>query len=929
MTWIGQQSPHAPMKSRAPLVALLLVTFSLCEDVLRSAAIYPWSKYKQMQREMESRRYIDAINSSVQTPQLSTYASSTYETRQSQQQSERQRLQTQLSSDTEKHRITSRPRFHSSVIRPQIRSRMPTEPSDYNKMSSIHKETHQKTLYHRKTNEMNVYHNSQRQSIPLQEKDLRLMKSFPRVSIPNGVPFHAGTWENGEPNYLPEKRPAQLAANTIGVVDPRIPLASLNQANLPSPQYSIPGGQNIVNSIFAQSKAGVPIQTASIQTVQGTQSLNPIETLLANGAPLDQISKIANNLLNIGSGSGQGSLLDAMTSALRGGPKIPLTSSAVHDEFPPQIEARPQASIMEKLLTHADVVYKIAISDRYFYRRKYQMYYSMSFPAATAINQSLKEKEQRDKLQFVKNENEKTFRLTKDRENSLKLLEGLPKDERKLLEQAITSGELDPETLGPALKTLVKEDTKEDSKKEKESRLLEWIRENRPNKPIEVTVSADKLPYYGKYCGSLVEQVNTKKQFRPSGALWAVDDRRFIVSKFFFQPGSLLSENVTFWLGPNSPTDNALADMFPSKNGFYIRPQPIDVAVFALEELQPLKAHIRKGIKANVLMNSTLPLDPIKIKKAVEPLRSRRDAVIHVQKDEEIPNQTEQKKMPTLIVKGGIVVADKSNPLSLNDTNTTSVIKSPQWDSPNVITTAVPFNSPIQGGVHIRQPEDDSIDYNVPLPLEWFAGFQPLLLTLPDDKWMKSIHWVALRDHKREEIVASVLIPNGPAFQVPAIVQLRGLSPNGIYTISSGSIRIMDIKTIEISNFSLRTEGVALWFMVGKDILPNVNGHIVPIYDPSLKLFECDSLRDYYGETVRLRLPGNMDMKDVFWFSVFSMTNAVSYSHIYLPYNDMQLPPDLHGIPRYDLYDNFAFSRHLHADMNHNRYHIFLLLQWV
>ncbi|PIO75175.1 hypothetical protein TELCIR_02784, partial [Teladorsagia circumcincta] len=56
-------------------------------------------------------------------------------------------------------------------------------------------------------------------------------------------------------------------------------------------------------------------------------------------------------------------------------------------------------------------------------------------------------------------------------------------------------------------RSLVKDDTKEDSKKEKESRLLEWIRENRPTSKLpEITVSADKLPYYGKYCGSFAEQ---------------------------------------------------------------------------------------------------------------------------------------------------------------------------------------------------------------------------------------------------------------------------------------------------------------------------------------------------------------------------------------------------------------------------------------
>ncbi|KAJ1374688.1 hypothetical protein KIN20_037435 [Parelaphostrongylus tenuis] len=61
-------------------------------------------------------------------------------------------------------------------------------------------------------------------------------------------------------------------------------------------------------------------------------------------------------------------------------------------------------------------------------------------------------------------------------------------------------------------RSLVKDDTAEESKKEKESRLTEWIRENRPsNKHKEIAVLPDKLPYYGKYRGSFAEQVRHRR----------------------------------------------------------------------------------------------------------------------------------------------------------------------------------------------------------------------------------------------------------------------------------------------------------------------------------------------------------------------------------------------------------------------------------
>ncbi|KAK6026423.1 hypothetical protein OSTOST_07632 [Ostertagia ostertagi] len=98
-----------------------------------------------------------------------------------------------------------------------------------------------------------------------------------------------------------------------------------------------------------------------------------------------------------------------MTNALRGA-RLPLPSASFSEDGKP----KPQPTIMETILTQA----------------------------ASALNQSIKEKDDK----------EKQFRMTKDKEDSLKLLESLPEEERKLLHTAITSGDLDVESLGPALK---------------------------------------------------------------------------------------------------------------------------------------------------------------------------------------------------------------------------------------------------------------------------------------------------------------------------------------------------------------------------------------------------------------------------------------------------------------------------------------------
>ena len=48
---------------------------------------------------------------------------------------------------------------------------------------------------------------------------------------------------------------------------------------------------------------------------------------------------------------------------------------------------------------------------------------------------------------------------------------------------------------------------------------------------------------------------------------------------------SFYSENVTFWLGPKTPTGNFVEDFMPSENGFYVRPKPIEMSAFATREL--------------------------------------------------------------------------------------------------------------------------------------------------------------------------------------------------------------------------------------------------------------------------------------------------------------------------------------------------------
>ncbi|TMS36518.1 hypothetical protein L596_003665 [Steinernema carpocapsae] len=433
------------------------------------------------------------------------------------------------------------------------------------------------------------------------------------------------------------------------------------------------------------------------------------------------------------------------------------------------------------------------------------------------------------------------------------------------------------------------------------NKLMEWIQQNRPSVLVKdlaenSVISAEQLPYYGSYCGGFSSQQNSTK-FNIDGALWAVDDRRFIVSKFHFRPGSM-TENITFWAGPKVITEDMIADVFPSENGFYIRPEPINFTVFTVKPVMVRNAPTSKCDYSRVSVFC------VWYPKKSSANGKRYGNAGHLNQQPALTagdlyesgkssDSLDSMESVNLTIKGGVVTPVENREIDENveQVNLLSHSEKSVTKSESTIAATMHLSTTLP---NIVSPSVSSTAY--PTPLEWYEGFQPLLLTLPDDKWIKTTFWMSLRNHKKKSTVAAVLIPNGPGFKIPAPVQLNPLMPNSLSTISSGLIKLIDMKTIEITEFSLTTKGVPSWFMVGKDIGPNSGGHIVPIYEKNTHSFDCESLRDYRNETVTLRLPGTLSMKDVFWFSVYSPSTLVDLAKQYVPYKDINLPPDLHGI---------------------------------
>ncbi|VDK45262.1 unnamed protein product [Cylicostephanus goldi] len=70
------------------------------------------------------------------------------------------------------------------------------------------------------------------------------------IAIPNGVPVHAGTWDDGTPHYATQKRPQQFAVATL---ESSNPLSALTQTQFASSPLNTEAVDNFANSIFSQT----------------------------------------------------------------------------------------------------------------------------------------------------------------------------------------------------------------------------------------------------------------------------------------------------------------------------------------------------------------------------------------------------------------------------------------------------------------------------------------------------------------------------------------------------------------------------------------------------------------------------------------------------------------------------------------------------
>lgn len=161
---------------------------------------------------------------------------------------------------------------------------------------------------------------------------------------------------------------------------------------------------------------------------------------------------------------------------------------------------------------------------------------------------------------------------------------------------------------------------------------------------------------------------------------------------------------------------------------------------------------------------------------------------------------------------------------------------------------------------------------------------QDVTLTLPEGKTIEELRWFAIYDLTFQDTFGDVYIPEG--FQPPQPQWLVGLSRNG-HGVKSGRIRIIDAKTIEVTEFSYDGEGGQVFFWVGLGPQPSGKGTKVPD-----EYGYVNPLRRYDNENVRVTLPGRLNVFQIKWLSVWNVEEKISYGWTIMR-EGLNIPPSL------------------------------------
>ncbi|KAI5714930.1 hypothetical protein M8J77_007726 [Diaphorina citri] len=157
-------------------------------------------------------------------------------------------------------------------------------------------------------------------------------------------------------------------------------------------------------------------------------------------------------------------------------------------------------------------------------------------------------------------------------------------------------------------------------------------------------------------------------------------------------------------------------------------------------------------------------------------------------------------------------------------------------------------------------------------------------ITLPDNKKITEIKWFAVYDLTKHNTFGDVYIPE--EFEPPARQIITQLSRRS-HGVSSGSVELIDAKTIIIPEFTYNGAGKDTYFWVGVGPQPSSKGFKVPDEYGYL-----DPLRIYSNETIQLELPGDLTIFDIDWLSIYDVETGENFGSVIIP-DSPNVPPSL------------------------------------
>ncbi|RWS24858.1 Protein Skeletor:-like isoforms D/E [Leptotrombidium deliense] len=163
---------------------------------------------------------------------------------------------------------------------------------------------------------------------------------------------------------------------------------------------------------------------------------------------------------------------------------------------------------------------------------------------------------------------------------------------------------------------------------------------------------------------------------------------------------------------------------------------------------------------------------------------------------------------------------------------------------------------------------------------------QNLILKMPGGRKIKDVKWISIWCRLYTVDFGHIKIPDN--FDAPKEVNL-GRLPNFAHGVSASSVIVKDAKTIQINGLYYDGSAPDAFFLVGKGNKPHGAGIKVPDENGSL-----NKIHGYRGHDITLRLPGDLTVADIDWFSLYCITYAENFGHVKIPNNIKdKLPADL------------------------------------